>query len=97
MSTAEFEEDAEKTRTSASSAVSAVPRPIPLFDLNSLRKRTGEIDYPHRHHHLPSSLGCLSLIAEIYETLDLTRDVFILSQGHACAAHYAVLEACGQS
>lgn len=60
-------------------------------DLQSLRRRTVEIDYTHGHRHLPGSLSALPIIAEIYAQMtDL--DVFILSKGHACAAHYAVLE-----
>jgi len=59
--------------------------------LRALALRTVEIDYLHGHRHLPSSLSALPIIAEIYAEMT-DRDVFILSKGHACAAHYAVLE-----
>jgi transketolase len=67
------------------------------FDLKQLRRRLVEIDYTWKHRHLPGSLSALPIIAEIYADFDLEHDVFILSKGHACAAHYAVLEACGYS
>ncbi len=65
------------------------------FDLQSLRRRMVEIDYRHKHRHLPGSLSALPIIADIYRTLDLENDVFILSKGHSCSALYAVLEALG--
>jgi transketolase N-terminal domain/subunit len=65
------------------------------FDLNALRRRVVEIDYKHKHRHLPGSLSALPIIAEIYSDMDLDNDVFILSKGHSCAAHYAVLEELG--
>ena len=66
------------------------------FDIKALRRRTVEIDYRHKHRHLPGSLSALGIIADIYRFFDFASDVFILSKGHACAAHYAVLEACGR-
>lgn len=65
------------------------------FDLQELRRRMVEIDYRHKHRHLPGSLSALPIIAQIYEEMDLENDVFILSKGHSCAALYCVLEACG--
>lgn len=64
------------------------------FDLKSLMRRMVEIDYLHKHRHLPGSLSALPIIANIYEDMDAS-DVFILSKGHSCAALYAVLEAIG--
>ncbi len=64
-------------------------------DLQALRRRTVEIDYLHGHRHLPGSLSALAIIDDIYSGMNLAHDVFILSKGHACAAHYAVLEAYG--
>jgi transketolase len=63
--------------------------------IQELRRRTVEIDYTHKHRHLPGSLSALPIIAEIYEGFDPACDVFILSKGHACAALYAVLESKG--
>ncbi len=60
-------------------------------------RRMVEIDYRHKHRHLPGSLSALPIIQGIYEQMDLENDVFILSKGHSCAALYAVLEACGYS
>ncbi len=65
------------------------------FDLRALRRRMVEIDYRHKHRHLPGSLSALPIIADIYRTFDLENDVFILSKGHSCSALYAVLEALG--
>ncbi len=65
------------------------------FDLQALRRRMVEIDYRHKHRHLPGSLSALPIIADIYRTFDLENDVFILSKGHSCSALYAVLEALG--
>lgn len=65
------------------------------FDMIALRRRLVEIDYAWKHRHLPGSLSALPIIAEIYSDFNERDDVFILSKGHACAAHYAVLEACG--
>jgi transketolase N-terminal domain/subunit len=65
------------------------------FDMKSLLRRTVEIDYRHKHRHLPGSLSALPIIAGIYETMG-EHDVFILSKGHSCAALYAVLEATGK-
>ncbi len=66
-----------------------------LDDLQALRRRMVEIDYRYKHRHLPGSLSALPIIADIYRTLDLDNDVFILSKGHSCSALYAVLEAVG--
>lgn len=66
-----------------------------VLDRKSLLRRTVEIDYRHKHRHLPGSLSALPIIADIYERMDLANDVFILSKGHSCAALYAVLEAVG--
>lgn len=64
------------------------------YDLKALRLRTVDIDYRHGHRHLPGSLSALEIIAAIYDVMT-DGDVFILSKGHACAAHFAVLESKG--
>jgi transketolase len=64
------------------------------FDRKALMRRMVEIDYRHKHRHLPGSLSALPIIADIYEEMGL-GDVFILSKGHSCSALYAVLEAIG--
>ncbi len=66
-----------------------------MLDIKKLRRRMVEIDYRHKHRHLPGSLSALPIIADIYRTFDLENDVFILSKGHSCSALYAVLEALG--
>ncbi len=66
------------------------------FDLRALRRRMVEIDFRHRHRHLPGSLSALPIIVSIFEMFDETKDVFILSKGHSCAALYCVLEALGK-
>jgi len=60
------------------------------FDRKALMRRLVEIDYRHKHRHLPGSLSALPIIANIYENMG-EDDVFILSKGHSCAALYAVL------
>lgn len=65
------------------------------FDLKALRRRMVQIDYWHKHRHLPGALSALPIIAEIYSDFDVADDVFILSKGHACSALYAVLETLG--
>lgn len=64
------------------------------FDTKALMRRMVQIDYEHKHRHLPGSLSALPIIVEIYEEMK-PCDVFILSKGHSCAAMYAVLEALG--
>lgn len=66
------------------------------FDRKALTKRMVEIDYRHKHRHLPGSLSALPIIMSIYSDFDEANDVFILSKGHSCAALYAVLEAMGK-
>ena len=61
-----------------------------------LMRRTVEIDYRYKHRHLPGSLTALPIIAEIYQNFDESKDVFILSKGHSCAALYAVMESRGK-
>ncbi len=65
------------------------------FDRKALLRRMVEIDYRHKHRHLPGSLSALPIIADIYEAME-PEDIFILSKGHSCAALYAVLEAMGK-
>lgn len=65
------------------------------FDMRALMRRMVEIDYRHKHRHLPGSLSALPIIASVYADMDLENDVFILSKGHSCAALYAVLEQVG--
>jgi transketolase len=64
-------------------------------DYKSLTHRMVEIDYRHKHRHLPGSLSAIRIIADIYAAMDPEHDIFILSKGHACAALYAVLESYG--
>jgi len=64
------------------------------FDSKALIRRMVEIDYRHKHRHLPGSLSALPIIVSIYEKMT-PDDVFILSKGHSCSALYAVLEAIG--
>jgi transketolase len=70
---------------------------IRTLELKALRRRTVEIDYTHQHRHAGGSLSALPIIAGIFAEMDLARDVFILSKGHAAPAYYAVLEWAGYS
>ncbi|MGD1084867.1 MAG: thiamine pyrophosphate-dependent enzyme [Verrucomicrobiota bacterium] len=64
-------------------------------DIKALKLRMVEIDYQHKHRHLPGSLSAIRIIADIYAAMDPEHDIFLLSKGHACAALYAVLESYG--
>ncbi len=65
------------------------------LDHKAILRRMVEIDYLHKHRHLPGSLSALPIIIKIFENMG-EDDVFILSKGHSCAALYAVLEAVGK-
>ena len=56
-----------------------------------LLKRLLDICYKHKLHHLGSYFSCVEVIDEIYSQMD-EKDIFILSNGHASVALYAVLE-----
>jgi len=57
----------------------------------SLKKRIAEIAYKNKLGHLGSYFSSVGIIDEIYSQMD-TKDIFILSSGHAALALYAVLE-----
>jgi transketolase len=57
----------------------------------SLKKRIAEIAYKNKLSHLGSYLSSVSIIDEIYSKMD-SKDIFILSSGHAALALYVVLE-----
>lgn len=67
-----------------------------IFDRKAIIRRVVEIDYRHKHRHLPSNLTALPITLSIFGDFDELHDVFILSKGHSCAALYAVLEALGK-
>jgi transketolase len=56
-----------------------------------LKKRLLELCYKNKLHHLGSYFSSLNIIDEIYSKME-DKDVFILSNGHAVAALYVVLE-----
>jgi transketolase len=59
--------------------------------LSDLQKRIVEITYQERLSHLSSTLSAATILEEIYEKKK-DDEVFILSNGHAGLALYAVLE-----
>lgn len=63
--------------------------------MKDLIKRMVEMDYKYKNNHLAASLSALPIIKNIYESMNLAQDVFLLSKGHACYAWYAVLEQYG--
>jgi len=64
------------------------------LDKNKLALRILDISYRRKLSHIGSCLTALPIIVEIYETMKKS-DVFVLSQGHAGLALYAVLEELG--
>ncbi len=60
-----------------------------------IAKRIIEIAYKYKNGHVASALSALPIIKEIYDEMDIEKDVFILSKGHGCLALYAVLESKG--
>jgi len=59
--------------------------------LSDLQKRIVEITYQERLSHLSSTLSAATILEEIYEKKK-DNEVFILSNGHAGLALYAILE-----
>lgn len=66
-----------------------------MMEYKHLVRRMVEIDFNHKHGHLSGCLSALPIILSIYKTMDLSKDTFILSKGHASAAWYVVLEQYG--
>ena len=66
--------------------------------MKDLYKRLLDICYERQLHHLGSYFSALQIIDEIYAEITLRKrrldkdDIFILSNGHAVVALYAVLE-----
>jgi len=56
-----------------------------------LKKRLLELCYKNKLHHLGSYFSSLNIIDQIYSKMS-QEDIFILSNGHAVAALYVVLE-----
>lgn len=66
-----------------------------FFNLKELSKRALDITYRHRLSHIGSVLTSLPAVAACYSIMDLSKDKFILSNGHAGLALYVVLESLG--
>ena len=56
-----------------------------------LHKRLLEICYKNEVHHLGSHFSSIDIIDNIYDKMH-QDDIFILSNGHAAVALYAVIE-----
>jgi nucleoside-diphosphate-sugar epimerase/transketolase N-terminal domain/subunit/2-polyprenyl-3-methyl-5-hydroxy-6-metoxy-1,4-benzoquinol methylase len=59
-----------------------------------LRRRLLEVIYNAKNSHIGSSLSVIDLISVIYD-IKGKEDLFVLSNGHASAAYYTVLESHG--
>ena len=57
-----------------------------------LKRRVLDIAYNHRLSHLGSYFSSLDLIDNIYQKMELEKDIFILSSGHCAISLYAVIE-----
>lgn len=62
----------------------------PIQEFN-VKDRLLEICYKNKLHHLGSYFSALQIIDDIYSEMN-SEDIFILSNGHAVAALYVVLE-----
>ena len=62
------------------------------MDLTSLERRIIDISYKKSLSHIGSCLNAVGVIDYIYSIMDLNRDKFVLSAGHAGLALYTVLE-----
>ncbi len=60
--------------------------------IKQLEKRIIDISYKHNLSHLNSCISSLPIIYNIYKKIDLKKDKFVLSNGHAGLALYVVLE-----
>tara|TARA_B100001057_G_C22670097_1_gene879496 strand:- start:173 stop:808 length:636 start_codon:yes stop_codon:yes gene_type:complete len=58
---------------------------------SKLHRRLLDISYKYKLHHLGSYFSCVDIIDEIYSKMK-EDDLFILSNGHASVALYAVIE-----
>lgn len=59
-----------------------------------LRRQILEVSHLHHYSHLGSCLTMVDLIYAIHQ-VKKTQDIFVLSNGHAALAYYAVLEKLG--
>lgn len=62
------------------------------MEIKKLKKRVLDIAYKNRLSHLGSYFSSLEVIDEVFQSMDLDNDIFILSSGHAALALYAVIE-----
>ena len=62
------------------------------MEIKKLKKRVLDIAYLNKLSHLGSYFSSLGIIDDIFESMDLEKDIFILSSGHAALALYAVIE-----
>ena len=62
------------------------------FFSKKIRKKILKISYKSQTTHIASSLSIVDLITVIYlKFMNKKRNTFILSKGHACLAHYCLL------
>ena len=57
----------------------------------NLHKRLLQICFENKLHHLGSYFSSLDIVDDIYSKMN-DEDIFIMSNGHACVAMYAVIE-----
>jgi transketolase len=74
-------------------------KPHPLNDLSrDLRLQILESIYKTGSGHLGGSFSSIDIMIALYYSrlFDFNKDHFILSAGHLCLSHYAVLASCGK-
>lgn len=57
-----------------------------------LKRRVLDICYKNKLSHLGSYFSSLNLIDNIYQEMDVNKDIFVLSSGHCAIALYATIE-----
>ena len=62
-----------------------------------IRKNILKITYSSKSAHIASSLSIVDIIATIYSKFlkKNKKNIFVLSKGHACLAHYCLLHEFG--
>lgn len=61
------------------------------LSIKELKNNLLELSYKNKLHHLGSYFSSLEIVDEIYSLMD-ENDIFIMSNGHAVAALYVILE-----
>ena len=64
--------------------------------MKKLIKKIVDLAYSAKEGHIPSALSILDIVYVLYTKVMKEDDVFVLSKGHGCLAHYVVLNEVGK-